>query len=184
MSPAVCGREKVSVANHTNAFTARSGAPRKDLYRDQLCPSHSGMSRLVSYLQLGTGTPPHPAQKEHQTFNSSRRNSMGSNTLIQPSLRCWDLRCPGLFQTDSTTGQLTGSLHVSDRERRHHSILWYTCTYLHIVTDLPLHCTDAGPHRPQSTATCLSLCTSGLLPSRDTLLRSMLRDSGVKTVRL
>ena len=52
---AVCNREKVSVVNHTDAFTARSGAPRKHLYRDQLHPSDGGTSRMVFNLQLATG---------------------------------------------------------------------------------------------------------------------------------
>ena len=47
---AVCSREKGSVVDHTDAFTARSGAPRKDLYKDQVHPSDSGTSRLVFNL--------------------------------------------------------------------------------------------------------------------------------------
>ena len=52
---AVCNREKVSVVNHTDAFTARSGEPRKHLYGDQLHPSDGGTSRMVFNLQLATG---------------------------------------------------------------------------------------------------------------------------------
>ena len=57
---------KVSVDDHTDAFTARSGAPRNDLYRDQVRPSDSGTSWLVLNLQLGTGTRHRPAEQEHQ----------------------------------------------------------------------------------------------------------------------
>ena len=80
---AVCSREKVSVVDHNDAFTARSGAPRKDLnrdqvhpsdsgaprkdlYRDQVHPCDSGTSRLMFNLQLGTGTCHHPAQQKRQ----------------------------------------------------------------------------------------------------------------------
>ena len=42
---AVCSREKASVVDHTDAFTARSGAPRKDLNKDQVHPSDSGAPR-------------------------------------------------------------------------------------------------------------------------------------------
>ena len=59
---AVCNREKVSFINHTDAFTARSGAPRKHLYRDQLHPSDGGTSRLVFNLQLATGARRRQAQ--------------------------------------------------------------------------------------------------------------------------
>ena len=59
---AVYNREKVSFINHTDAFTARSGAPQKHLYRDQLHPSDGGMSRLVFNLQLATGTRHRQAQ--------------------------------------------------------------------------------------------------------------------------
>ena len=52
---AVCNREKVSVVNHTDAFTAWSGVPLKHLYRDQLHPSDCGTSRMVFNLQLATG---------------------------------------------------------------------------------------------------------------------------------
>ena len=52
---AVCNREKVSVVNHTNTFTAWSGVPWKHLYRDQLHPSDGGTSRMVFNLQLATG---------------------------------------------------------------------------------------------------------------------------------
>ena len=46
---AVCSREKVSVVDHTDAFTAQSGAPRKDLYRDQVHPSDRGVPRKDLY---------------------------------------------------------------------------------------------------------------------------------------
>ena len=38
-----------------------------------------------------------------------------------------------LSPTDNTTGPLTGSLHVNGREQQHHSSVWHTCAYLHIV---------------------------------------------------
>ena len=52
----------LSFINHTDAFTARSGAPRKHLYRDQLHPSDGGTSRLVFNLQLATGARRRQAQ--------------------------------------------------------------------------------------------------------------------------
>ena len=52
---AVSNREKVSLVNHTDAFTAQSSAPRKHLYMDQLHPSDGGTRRLVFNLQLATG---------------------------------------------------------------------------------------------------------------------------------
>ena len=82
---AVCSREKVSVVDHTGAFTARSGAPRKDLYRDQVHPSDSGTSRLVFNLQLGTGTRHRPAQQEHQP--GSRPHQKQGPPQLQPRKR-------------------------------------------------------------------------------------------------
>ena len=79
---AVCSREKVSVVDLTNTFTARSGAPRKDLYRDQVHPSDSGTSRLVFNLQLGTGTRHRPAQQEHQP--GSRPHQKQDLPQLQP----------------------------------------------------------------------------------------------------
>ena len=66
---AVCNREKVSVVNHTDAFTARSGASRKHLYRDQLHPSDGGTSRMVFNLQLATGA---LRRQAHHHLPSSR----------------------------------------------------------------------------------------------------------------
>ena len=61
---AVCNREKASVDDRTDAFTARRGVPRKDLYRDSLHPSDGGTSRLVFNLQLATGTQ-HRRARQH-----------------------------------------------------------------------------------------------------------------------
>ena len=66
---AVCNREKVSVVNHTDAFIARSGEPRKHLYRNQLHPSDGGTSRMVFNLQLATGA---LRRQAHHYLPSSR----------------------------------------------------------------------------------------------------------------
>ena len=80
--PAVCSREKMAVVDHTDAFTAGSGASRKDLYRDQVHPSDSGTSRLVFNLQLGTGTRHRPAQQKHQP--GSRPHQKQDLPQLQP----------------------------------------------------------------------------------------------------
>ena len=60
---------RVAPRNHTDAFTARRGAPRKHLYRDQLHPSDGGTSRLVFNLQLATGA---RRRQAHHHLPSSR----------------------------------------------------------------------------------------------------------------
>ena len=122
----------------------------------------------------------------NKTLHSSSQDSKGSNTLIQLGLRCWDPRSPNLSPTGSTTGQLGGSLHVSGRERQHHSSVWRTCTNLRTVTDLPSLWTGHRPPLPpiyQPPAFHDHHRVPRGLYSRDTLvLKSVLRDSSVRNV--
>ena len=93
---AVSIREKVSVINHTDAFTARSGAPRKHLYRDQLHPSDGGTSRLVFNLQLATGArrrqahhhlpSSQPQQRQDSAQPQQRQEGIKQHHAARPSL--------------------------------------------------------------------------------------------------
>ena len=93
---AVCNMEKASVVNHTDAFTARSGAPRKHLFRDQLHPSDGGMSRLVFSLQLATGArrlqahhhlpSSHPQQRQDPAQPQQRQERIKQHHAARPSL--------------------------------------------------------------------------------------------------
>ena len=93
---AVCNREKVSVVNHTDAFTARSGEPRKHLYRDQFHPSDGGTSRLVFILQLATGTlrrqahhhlpSSQPQQRQDPAQLKQRQEGIKQHHAARPSL--------------------------------------------------------------------------------------------------
>ena len=93
---AVCNREKVSVVNHTDAFTARSGAPRKHLYRDQLHPSDGGTSRMVFNLQLATGAlrrqvhhhlaSTHPQHRQDPAQPQQRQKGIKQHHAARPSL--------------------------------------------------------------------------------------------------
>ena len=136
----VCSREKVSVVDHTDTFTARSGAPRKDLYRDQVHPRNIDTSRLVFDLQRGIGTRHRPARdptpSSSQTFAVGTLPSRGAPHRQRHwpagwiSSRQWQRTSAPLAgsvdlftsvaENVSTTGRLSGSLHVSGRERQHH----------------------------------------------------------------
>ena len=93
---AVCNREKVSVVNHTDAFTARSGVPWRHLYRDQLHPSDGGTSRLVFNLQLATGAlrrqahshlpSSHPEQRQDPVQPKQRQEGIKQHHAAGPSL--------------------------------------------------------------------------------------------------
>ena len=93
---AVCNRETVSVVDHTDAFIAQSGAPRKHLYRDQLHPSDGGTSRLVFNLQLSTGArrrqachrrpSSRPQQRQDPAQPQQRQEGVQQHHAVRPSL--------------------------------------------------------------------------------------------------
>ena len=93
---AVCNREKVSFINHTDAFTAWSGALQKHLYRDQLHPSEGGTSRMVFNLRLPTGalhrqTHHHlpssrPQQRQDPAQPQQRQEGIKQQHAARPSL--------------------------------------------------------------------------------------------------
>ena len=83
---AVCSREKVAVVDNTDAFTARSGAPRKHLYRDQVHPSDSGTNKLVSNLQLATGFR-RPQASSQASYNRPVSRPQQDQDTAQPRQR-------------------------------------------------------------------------------------------------
>ena len=119
---AVCSREKVSVVDHTNTFTARSGATRKDLYRDQLHPSDSGTSRLWCLISslvlapaialLNRNTSPAPALTRNKTFHSSSQDSKGSKTLPSSS-QAFAVGTSAVWICPLPTAPLAGSVDLS-----------------------------------------------------------------------
>ena len=78
---AVCNRE-VSVVNHTDAFTARSGAPRKHLYRDQLHPSDGALRRQAHHHLPSS----RPQQRQDPAQPQQRQEGIKQNHAARPSL--------------------------------------------------------------------------------------------------
>ena len=93
---AVCNGEKVSVVSHTDPFIARSGAPRKHLYRDQLHPSDGDTNRMVFNLQLVTGArrrqahhhlpSSHPQLRQDPAQPQQRQEGIKQHHAARPSL--------------------------------------------------------------------------------------------------
>ena len=140
---AVCNREKVSVVNHTDAFTARSGAPRKHLYRDQLHPvtvARAGWCSTSSLLQVPSvarfiTTCQALALNKDKTRHSPSNDRKESSNTMQPDLRCWDQCHPVLSLMHNITGLLTGT-PASTREQQHHSSVKRTFSVLPFMSNV------------------------------------------------
>ena len=57
----VCQGEDVRCVDHTSSFTAYSGAPKQDMYRDPLHPSAKGTGRLVCNIKYADRPRQRPA---------------------------------------------------------------------------------------------------------------------------
>ena len=134
---AVCNREKVSFINHTDAFTARSGAPRKHLYRDQLHPSDGGTSRLVFNLQLATGARRRQAQHHLPSSRPHHRQDPA-----QPQQRQ-----EGIKQHHAARPSLLGPVPPGFVPRAQHHWLTYLNSRQWQRTTAPQQC-EAGLYRP------------------------------------
>ena len=140
---AVCNREKVSVVNHTHAFIARSGAPRKHLYRDQLHPSDCGTSRMVFNRQLATGAlrhqthhhlpSPRPQQRRDPAQPQQRQEGIKQHHAARPLLL--GPAPPGFIPY----AQRHWTAHLNSRQRQeqqHHSSVKRTFSVLPIMSDV------------------------------------------------
>ena len=93
---AVCNMAKVPVVDNSDAFIARSGAPKGYPCRDQVHPSDGGTSRLVFNPQLATGARHHqarhqqpsslPQQREDPAQPRQRQEGIKQHHAARPTL--------------------------------------------------------------------------------------------------